>query len=172
MLSHPLSQTPCLQQMYCRDVKISGRLLRYSDATSSVRHLFQKNKFSLWTLESNTDRIVHLEYSSKNCLSIGKLLFCIRTERSTDRCDAASATVTYYLSATLHNNTMSRLAVHVNKRVAVALWKLATNTDYMSITQLFGVGISVYTLRMLHRNCSTLFREHFSCVKKYFITCL
>ena len=39
-------------------------------------------------------------------------------------------------------NTNYRLAVPLRKRVAIALWKLATGSEYRSISHLFGVGIS------------------------------
>ena len=39
-------------------------------------------------------------------------------------------------------NTNYRLAVPVRKRVAIALWKLATGREYRSISHLFGVGLS------------------------------
>ncbi|XP_047221207.1 protein ANTAGONIST OF LIKE HETEROCHROMATIN PROTEIN 1 isoform X1 [Girardinichthys multiradiatus] len=39
-------------------------------------------------------------------------------------------------------NTNCRLCLPVDKRVAVALWKLATNTEYRSVSNLFGVGIA------------------------------
>lgn len=34
------------------------------------------------------------------------------------------------------------LPIPVNKRVAIALWRLATNNDYRSVSHLFGVGIA------------------------------
>ncbi|KAA8578346.1 hypothetical protein FQN60_007130, partial [Etheostoma spectabile] len=39
-------------------------------------------------------------------------------------------------------NTNYRLAVPVRKRVAIALWKLATGIEYRTISHLFGVGLS------------------------------
>lgn len=39
-------------------------------------------------------------------------------------------------------DTNYRIAVPLQKRVAVALWKLATNAEYRSVSHLFGVGIS------------------------------
>ena len=40
------------------------------------------------------------------------------------------------------NNTNYRLCIPVNKRVAIALWRLATNSEYRSVSHLFGVGIA------------------------------
>lgn len=39
-------------------------------------------------------------------------------------------------------NTNYRLCVPVQKRVAVAIWKLATGSEYKTISHLFGVGLS------------------------------
>ncbi|XP_056607514.1 uncharacterized protein zgc:113227 [Triplophysa dalaica] len=39
-------------------------------------------------------------------------------------------------------NTNFRLCVPVRKRIAIALWKLATGSEYKSVSQLFGVGLS------------------------------
>lgn len=39
-------------------------------------------------------------------------------------------------------NTNFRLCVPVRKRVAIALWKLATGREYKTVSQLFGVGLS------------------------------
>lgn len=39
-------------------------------------------------------------------------------------------------------NTNFRLCVPVKKRIAIALWKLATGSEYRSVSQLFGVGVS------------------------------
>lgn len=39
-------------------------------------------------------------------------------------------------------NTNYRQCVPVRKRVAIALWKLATSSEYRSVSELFGVGIS------------------------------
>nr|XP_023697245.1 protein ANTAGONIST OF LIKE HETEROCHROMATIN PROTEIN 1-like [Paramormyrops kingsleyae]XP_023697246.1 protein ANTAGONIST OF LIKE HETEROCHROMATIN PROTEIN 1-like [Paramormyrops kingsleyae] len=39
-------------------------------------------------------------------------------------------------------NTNFRLAIPVEKRVGIALWKLATNSEYRSVSHLFGVGIA------------------------------
>uniref|UniRef100_UPI00358EB018 uncharacterized protein n=1 Tax=Myxine glutinosa TaxID=7769 RepID=UPI00358EB018 len=39
-------------------------------------------------------------------------------------------------------DTNFRLCVPLNKRVAMALWKLATNSEYRSVSHLFGVGIT------------------------------
>ncbi|XP_030612228.1 protein ANTAGONIST OF LIKE HETEROCHROMATIN PROTEIN 1 [Archocentrus centrarchus] len=39
-------------------------------------------------------------------------------------------------------NTNYRLCVPVRKRVAIAIWKLATNSEYRAVSHLFGVGIS------------------------------
>ncbi|XP_063040017.1 uncharacterized protein LOC134435115 [Engraulis encrasicolus] len=39
-------------------------------------------------------------------------------------------------------DTNFRLCIPVQKRVAMALWKLATNSEYRTISHLFGVGIS------------------------------
>ncbi|XP_016122431.1 putative nuclease HARBI1 [Sinocyclocheilus grahami] len=39
-------------------------------------------------------------------------------------------------------NTNFRLCVPVKKRIAIALWKLATGNEYRSVSQLFGVGVS------------------------------
>ncbi|MBN3307384.1 HARB1 nuclease, partial [Amia calva] len=42
----------------------------------------------------------------------------------------------------LERNTNYRLCVSVQKCIATALWKLATNSEYRSISHLFGVGLS------------------------------
>ncbi|XP_051996795.1 uncharacterized protein zgc:113227 isoform X1 [Xyrauchen texanus] len=39
-------------------------------------------------------------------------------------------------------NTNFRLCIPVRKRIAIALWKLATGNEYKSASQLFGVGVS------------------------------
>ncbi|XP_043097547.1 protein ANTAGONIST OF LIKE HETEROCHROMATIN PROTEIN 1 [Puntigrus tetrazona] len=39
-------------------------------------------------------------------------------------------------------NTNFRLCVPLKKRIAIALWKLATGSEYRSVSQLFGVGVS------------------------------
>ncbi|XP_052415715.1 uncharacterized protein zgc:113227 isoform X1 [Carassius gibelio] len=39
-------------------------------------------------------------------------------------------------------NTNFRLCLPVKKRIAIALWKLATGNEYRSVSQLFGVGVS------------------------------
>ena len=39
-------------------------------------------------------------------------------------------------------NTKYRLAIPVRKRVAIALWKLATGSKYWTISHLFDVGLS------------------------------
>ncbi|XP_062409995.1 uncharacterized protein zgc:113227 [Sardina pilchardus] len=39
-------------------------------------------------------------------------------------------------------DTNYRLCIPVRKRVAIAIWKLATNSEYRTISHLFGVGIS------------------------------
>ena len=39
-------------------------------------------------------------------------------------------------------DTNFRLAVSVEARVAVTIWRLATNSEYRTITQLFGLGRS------------------------------
>lgn len=39
-------------------------------------------------------------------------------------------------------NTNYRSCVPVRKRVAIAIWKLATNSEYRSVSHLFGVGIT------------------------------
>ncbi|KAM4607914.1 uncharacterized protein ACJ7VT_016057 [Polymixia lowei] len=38
--------------------------------------------------------------------------------------------------------TNYRLSIPANKRIAIALWRLATNNEYRSVGHLFGVGIS------------------------------
>ncbi len=39
-------------------------------------------------------------------------------------------------------DTNYRVSVPLQKRVAIALWKLATNSEYRSVSHLFGVGNS------------------------------
>lgn len=47
------------------------------------------------------------------------------------------------LSPVLQRKTTNyRLPMPVNKRIAIALWRLATNNEYRSVSHLFGVGVS------------------------------
>lgn len=52
-------------------------------------------------------------------------------------------------------NTNFRLCVPVKKRIAIALWKLATGNEYRSVSQLFGVGVST-VFNCVQDFCSTV----------------
>ncbi|XP_076016110.1 uncharacterized protein LOC143008304 [Genypterus blacodes] len=54
-------------------------------------------------------------------------------------------------------NTNYRLCVPVRKRVAIALWKLATSSEYRSVSELFGVGIST-VFNCVQDFCSAVIR--------------
>ncbi|XP_077384014.1 uncharacterized protein LOC144022774 isoform X2 [Festucalex cinctus] len=53
------------------------------------------------------------------------------------------------------SDTNYRLCVPLRKRVAVALWKLATNNEYRSISHLFGIGIST-VCHCVHNFCTAV----------------
>lgn len=60
------------------------------------------------------------------------------------------------LSPTLEKrNTRFREAIPVSKRIAIALWRLATGIDYRSIGQLFGVG-RLTCCQITHQVCDAL----------------
>ena len=52
-------------------------------------------------------------------------------------------------------NTQMRECVPVEQRVALTLWRLATNADYRSISQLFGLGRST-VCEIFHECCSVI----------------
>ena len=60
------------------------------------------------------------------------------------------------LSPTLHrDNTSMRQAVSVEKRVAIALWCLATPAEYRTIAHLFGVARST-VCEIVHETCQAI----------------
>ena len=55
------------------------------------------------------------------------------------------------------HDTNYRQCIPTKKRIAIALWKLATNSEYRSIAHLFGVGIST-VCDCVHKFCSAVER--------------
>ena len=53
------------------------------------------------------------------------------------------------------SDTRMRRAISVEKRVAVALWRLATNVEYRSIGHLFGISRSTACV-IVHEVCSAI----------------
>ncbi|XP_064165459.1 uncharacterized protein LOC135240108 [Anguilla rostrata] len=54
-------------------------------------------------------------------------------------------------------DTVLRLCVPLEKRVGIALWKLATGSDYRTVGHLFGVGVTT-VCRCLHEFCQAVNR--------------
>ncbi|KAJ8346776.1 hypothetical protein SKAU_G00281770 [Synaphobranchus kaupii] len=52
-------------------------------------------------------------------------------------------------------DTALRLCVPLQKRVGIALWKLATSSDYRTVGHLFGVGVTT-VCRCLHEFCQAV----------------
>ncbi|XP_052407883.1 uncharacterized protein LOC127953028 [Carassius gibelio] len=52
-------------------------------------------------------------------------------------------------------DTNYRLCITIEKRIAIALWKLATNSEYRSISHLFGIGVAT-VCRCVHDFCSAV----------------
>lgn len=52
-------------------------------------------------------------------------------------------------------DTHLRSAIGVQKRVAITLWRLATNVEYRTIAQLFGVGTSTVCI-IVHETCTAI----------------
>ena len=52
-------------------------------------------------------------------------------------------------------NTCMHECIPVEQRVALTLWRLATNADYRSVTQLFGLGRST-VCEVFHECCSVI----------------
>ncbi|XP_038053730.1 protein ANTAGONIST OF LIKE HETEROCHROMATIN PROTEIN 1-like [Patiria miniata] len=52
-------------------------------------------------------------------------------------------------------DTHLRKAIGVRKRIAITLWRLATNVEYRTIAQLFGVGIST-VCNIVHQTCQAI----------------
>lgn len=59
-------------------------------------------------------------------------------------------------------NTQMRDCVPVEQRVALTLWRLATNADYRSISQLFGLGRST-VCEIFHECCSIIAEKLLPC---------
>ena len=60
-------------------------------------------------------------------------------------------------------NTVLRDAVSVERRVAVAVWKLATNVEYRTLSNLFGLGLStvaVIVIETCHAITSNLLKKY------------
>ena len=55
-----------------------------------------------------------------------------------------------------------RECVPVEQRVALTLWRLATNADYRSISQLFGLGRST-ACEIFHKCCSIIAEKLLPC---------
>nr|XP_048675995.1 protein MIX23 isoform X1 [Caretta caretta] len=87
-----------------------------------------------WARETSTDwwdRIVLQVWDDSQWLRN----FCMRKGTFMELCDLLSP-------ALRHMNTKMRAALTVEKRVAIALWKLATPDSYRSVGNQFGVGKS------------------------------
>nr|XP_054756748.1 uncharacterized protein LOC129262749 [Lytechinus pictus] len=52
-------------------------------------------------------------------------------------------------------DTHMRMAIGVDQRVGIALWRLATNVEYRTIAQLFGVGIATVCV-IVHEVCKAI----------------
>ena len=55
-------------------------------------------------------------------------------------------------------DTRLRLAVTVEERVAITVWRLATNAEYRTLSELFGVGIS--TVGTIVNNTCSVIAQH------------
>lgn len=53
-----------------------------------------------------------------------------------------------------HDRTLQE-TVTVEKRVAIALWRLGTNVEYCTISHLFGVGMST-ACNIVHKVCKAI----------------
>ena len=55
-------------------------------------------------------------------------------------------------------NTFFRKAIPMEKRVAVALWRLATGNTYRSISKVFGIGLTSVA-KIVYEFCESIFEE-------------
>ena len=55
-------------------------------------------------------------------------------------------------------NTFFRKAIPLEKRVAVALWRLATGSSYRSISKVFGIGLT-FVAKIVYEFCESIFQE-------------
>ena len=55
-------------------------------------------------------------------------------------------------------NTFFRKAIPMEKRVAVALWRLATSNSYRSINKVFGIGLTSVA-KIVYEFCESIFEE-------------
>ena len=59
------------------------------------------------------------------------------------------------LRVRLHHDSRLRQTITVEKRVAVALWRLGTNVKYRTISHLFGIGVST-ACNIVHEVCRAI----------------
>ena len=59
------------------------------------------------------------------------------------------------LRVRLHHDSRLRQTITVEKRVAVALWRLGTNVEYRTISHLFGIGVST-ACNIVHEVCRAI----------------
>ena len=59
-------------------------------------------------------------------------------------------------------NTRMRECIPLEQRVALTLWRLATNADYRSVAQLFGLGRST-VCEVFHECCSVIVEKLLQC---------
>ena len=55
-------------------------------------------------------------------------------------------------------NTFFRKAIPMEKRVAVALWRLATGNTYRSISKVFGIGLTSVA-KIVYEFCESIFEK-------------
>ena len=55
-------------------------------------------------------------------------------------------------------NTFFRKAIPMEKRVAVALWRLAIGNTYRSISKVFGIGLTSVA-KIVYEFCESIFEE-------------
>ena len=55
-------------------------------------------------------------------------------------------------------NTFFRKAIPMEKRVAVALWRLATGNTYRSISKVFGIGLTSVA-KIVYKFWESIFEE-------------
>ena len=55
-------------------------------------------------------------------------------------------------------NTFFRKPIPMEKRVAVALWRLATSNSYRSINKVFGIGLTSVA-KIVYEFCESVFEE-------------
>ena len=57
------------------------------------------------------------------------------------------------------NTFLERKAIPLEKRVAVAFWRLATGNSYRSISKVFGIGLTSVT-KIVYEFCESIFEEY------------